>query len=102
MKLKKPSIKGMKNVGYLGHFSQDKFIQQGHNDSGTVPYRDYENPEKRQKMYDDEVAKRKSMKKSELKKYDKKMDEVLAKENNMSVPEYKYMIKKMKDKGEIE
>lgn len=34
---KKPSLKGMANTGYLGHFAQDKFIQQGHNDSGSMP-----------------------------------------------------------------
>lgn len=30
--IKKPSLKGMSNMGYLGHFSKDQFIQQGHND----------------------------------------------------------------------
>lgn len=34
MKIKKPSLKGMKNYGYLGHFAQDKYIQSGHNFSG--------------------------------------------------------------------
>ena len=34
MKIKKPSLKGMKNCEYLEHFAQDKYIQQGHNDSG--------------------------------------------------------------------
>jgi len=34
MKIKKPSLKGMKNYGYLGHFVQDKYIQSGHNFSG--------------------------------------------------------------------
>jgi hypothetical protein len=38
MKIKKPSLTGMKNCEYLGHFAQDKFIQQGHNDSGKVRY----------------------------------------------------------------
>lgn len=37
MKIKKPSLKGMKNTGYLGHFAQDEYIQQGHNFSGQVP-----------------------------------------------------------------
>ena len=37
MDIKKPSIKGGSNYGYLGHFSQDKFIQQGHNESGDMP-----------------------------------------------------------------
>lgn len=30
---KKPSVKGMANTGYLGHFAQDKHIQAGHNTS---------------------------------------------------------------------
>ena len=34
MKIKRPSLKGMKNCGYLGHFAQDKYIQKGHNFSG--------------------------------------------------------------------
>jgi hypothetical protein len=33
MKPKKPSLKGQKHYGYLGHFAQDKYIQQGHNDT---------------------------------------------------------------------
>lgn len=33
MKIKRPSLKDMKNCEYLGHFAQDKYIQQGHNDS---------------------------------------------------------------------
>jgi hypothetical protein len=37
MKIKKPSLKGMKNTKYLGHFAQDKYIQQGHNFSGSYP-----------------------------------------------------------------
>lgn len=36
MKLKRPSLSEMQNTGYLGHFAKDKFLQQGHNDSGTV------------------------------------------------------------------
>ena len=35
MEIKRPSIKGMKNMGHLGHFTKDKFIQQGHNDVYT-------------------------------------------------------------------
>jgi hypothetical protein len=31
MNIKKPSVRGMKHVGYLGRFQKDKFIQQGHN-----------------------------------------------------------------------
>jgi hypothetical protein len=34
MKIKRPSLKGMKNCEYLGHFAQDKYIQKGHNFSG--------------------------------------------------------------------
>lgn len=30
--IKKPSLKGLKNVGYLGHFAKDKWISKGHND----------------------------------------------------------------------
>lgn len=40
MKPKKPSLKGQKHYGYLGHFAQDKYIQQGHNDSGSMPIRE--------------------------------------------------------------
>lgn len=36
MKIKKPSLKGMKNCEYLGHFAQDKYIQEGHNLSGSM------------------------------------------------------------------
>lgn len=43
MKIKKPSLKGMKNTGYLGHFAQDKYIQQGHNFSGKVPMKKSDN-----------------------------------------------------------
>jgi len=32
MKIKKPSLKGVKSCEYLGHFAQDKYIQAGHND----------------------------------------------------------------------
>lgn len=31
MKIKKPSLSGQKNCEYLGRFSKDEFIQQGHN-----------------------------------------------------------------------
>lgn len=34
MKIKKPSLKGIKNCEYLGHFAQDKYLEQGHNFSG--------------------------------------------------------------------
>jgi hypothetical protein len=37
MKIKKPSLKGMKDTKYLGHFAQDKYIQKGHNLSGVLP-----------------------------------------------------------------
>lgn len=37
MKIKKPSVKGMKNVGYLGRFQKDKFIQDGHNTGPKTP-----------------------------------------------------------------
>ena len=37
MKIKRPSLKGIKNTKYLGHFAQDKYIQQGHNFSGSYP-----------------------------------------------------------------
>jgi len=35
--MKKPSLKGMKNCEYLGRFSKDEFIQQGHNSFGAIP-----------------------------------------------------------------
>jgi hypothetical protein len=35
MRMKKPSLGGS-NYGYLGHFKQDKWIQKGHNDWGSV------------------------------------------------------------------
>lgn len=31
MKIKKPSLKGMKHTEYLGHFAQDKYMEKGHN-----------------------------------------------------------------------
>lgn len=34
MKIKKPSLKGQRNCGYLGHFSKDKYLCEGHNTSG--------------------------------------------------------------------
>jgi hypothetical protein len=34
MQIKRPSLKGMKNTKYLGHFAQDGYIQKGHNLSG--------------------------------------------------------------------
>lgn len=42
MKIKQPSLKGMKNTKYLGHFAQDKYIQKGHNLSGVFPTADIE------------------------------------------------------------
>lgn len=49
MKIKKPSLKGMKNCGYLGHFAQDKYMEQGHNYSGTPKLTDEE--EKKRQEY---------------------------------------------------
>lgn len=37
MKIKRPSLKGIKNTQYLGHFAQDKYIRKGHNLSGVLP-----------------------------------------------------------------
>ena len=37
MEIKRPSLKGQKNMGYLGHFAQDKYVQKGHNLSGQFP-----------------------------------------------------------------
>jgi len=37
MEIKRPSLKGQKNMGYLGHFAQDNYIQKGHNLSGQFP-----------------------------------------------------------------
>lgn len=36
MKIKKPSLKGMKNCGYLGHFAKEKYLCAGHNFSGKM------------------------------------------------------------------
>lgn len=36
MKIKKPTMSGMKDCGYLGHFAQDKYLEKGHNTNGTV------------------------------------------------------------------
>lgn len=36
MKAKKPSLRGMRNCDYLGHFRKDKYISEGHNTSGGV------------------------------------------------------------------
>ena len=35
--MKKPSLKGMQNTKYLGHFAKDKHIQAGHNTSWESP-----------------------------------------------------------------
>lgn len=32
--IKRPSVRGMKNMEYLGHFAQDKYLKMGHNDTG--------------------------------------------------------------------
>lgn len=37
MKIKKPSVKGMGNISYLGRFQNDQFIQQGHNSNALKP-----------------------------------------------------------------
>lgn len=37
MEIKRPSLKGQKNMGYLGHFAQDNYIHKGHNLSGQFP-----------------------------------------------------------------
>lgn len=44
MKIKRPSLKGMKNTKYLGHFAQDKYIEKGHNLSGVLPVARLSNP----------------------------------------------------------
>jgi hypothetical protein len=36
MKIKKPSLKGIANTAYLGHFASDQHIQKGHNYSGKA------------------------------------------------------------------
>lgn len=56
MKIKKPSLKGMKHTSYLGHFAQDKYICEGHNTSGKLPklggkWAVSDNPEKRLNQY---------------------------------------------------
>lgn len=33
--MKKPSVKGMSNMGYLGRFANDKWLAKGHNDIGN-------------------------------------------------------------------
>lgn len=38
--MKKPSLKGSKHFGYLGHFAKDRFIQDGHNTSSSKKYID--------------------------------------------------------------
>ena len=38
MKLKRPSVKGKSNYKHLGHFTQDKYVCEGHN---TVPGQTY-------------------------------------------------------------
>lgn len=53
--MKKPSIKGMKNTKYLGHFCNDKYIQKGHNDSGKIMINGrYDTEENRQKRRETE------------------------------------------------
>lgn len=50
MKIKKPSLKGIPNTGYLGHFAMDKYIEKGHNFSGNPGMTD---EEKKRKEYED-------------------------------------------------
>jgi hypothetical protein len=37
-KMKRLSVKGMKNMKYLGHFAQDKYMHKGHNLSGVYDF----------------------------------------------------------------
>lgn len=78
MKIKQPSLKGMKNTSYLGHFAQDKYIQKGHNLSGVFPTADVEkfavsNPfeanvemQRRQKQVSDELSRMEAERKSKF------------------------------------
>lgn len=36
--VKKPSLKNVQAKEYLGHFSQDKYVAKGHNESGKMDY----------------------------------------------------------------
>ncbi len=36
MKIKRPSVRGKKGYGYLGHFAKDKYIRAGHNQLSSV------------------------------------------------------------------
>lgn len=58
--IKKPSLKGMSNMGYLGHFAQDKYIQMGHNDvksdDARLSEREAERTEAARRNADDDAA----------------------------------------------
>ncbi len=36
MKMKRPSVRGKKGYGYLGHFAKDKYIRAGHNQLSNI------------------------------------------------------------------
>ena len=40
MKIKKPSVKGMKHTEYLGHFAKDKYMCEGHNTSAFAKFKE--------------------------------------------------------------
>lgn len=78
---KKPSVKGMANMGYLGHFAQDKFIQQGHNDSGSAFEDEYarrENSRKRMQIGDRMVDRHNDRTEKRLSQSDRDFQEVRA------------------------
>lgn len=57
MKIKKPSVKGMKNTGYLGHFAKDKYMAEGHNTNAVMRMKEkygmqYSSEEERQRAFD--------------------------------------------------
>lgn len=64
MKVKKPSLGGTKNCGYLGHFAKDKYMAEGHNTSLKVKLADlqkaYENAPMASEHYYERLARQKS------------------------------------------
>lgn len=86
MKIKKPSLKGIKNCGYLGHFAQDQYIQKGHNLSGRE---DISKGAERRKRYREAIRKAISEGRSPEIKFDKPVSKMTYEEKMENAAQYK-------------
>lgn len=86
MKIKKPSLSGIKNIEYLGHFSQDQFLEKGHNLSGKESLQ--KSGERRQKY---RQAIREALAKGETPeiKFDKPIEKMTQEERSENARQYK-------------